>query len=106
MQRYVCLLVLLILLMHIFDNPISINQATELVAQGARLQQPSRCPDDIFSLMLQCWSENPAQRPSFANLVQHFASSSEYDNVKNLLQGVSTEPIVDNLIETTAVSFV
>lgn len=73
-----------------------------MVAQGMRLPQPTRCPEDIYSLMLRCWSENPVQRPTFGNLVQHFASSSEYDNVKNLIQSVSTEQAFDNLIETTA----
>ncbi|EFX72604.1 hypothetical protein DAPPUDRAFT_110578 [Daphnia pulex] len=76
-------------------------EATEVVAQGARLPQPARCPNDIYSLMLRCWSENPDNRPTFANLVQHFASSAEYDNVKNLLQTASTEQTLDNLIDTS-----
>lgn len=79
-----------------------LKQATDIVAKGARLPQPTRCPDDIYSLMLRCWSENPSQRPTFASLVQHFASSSEYDNVKNLLHAVSTEQMIDNLIDTSA----
>ncbi|XP_046649797.1 tyrosine-protein kinase Shark-like [Daphnia pulicaria] len=76
-------------------------EATEVVAQGARLPQPARCPNDIYSLMLRCWSETPDNRPTFANLVQHFASSAEYDNVKNLLQTASTEQTLDNLIDTS-----
>jgi hypothetical protein len=51
--------------------------------------------------MLRCWSEKPDNRPTFANLVQHFASSAEYDNVKNLLQTASTEQTLDNLIDTS-----
>lgn len=41
--------------------------------------------------MFRCWSEEPAERPTFADLVHHFASNSEYDNVKNLIQSVSNE---------------
>lgn len=89
------------LLSLIFRDSTYLNyvQATEVVAQGARLPQPTRCPEDIYSLMLRCWSENPANRPTFAMLVQHFASNAEYDNVKNLLQTVSTEQTIDGLID-------
>lgn len=77
-------------------------QATEVVSQGARLPQPTRCPEDIYSLMLRCWSENPANRPTFAMLVQHFASNAEYDNVKNLLQTVSTEQTLDSVLDSSS----
>lgn len=61
-------------------------ETTELVGQGSRLQQPHRCPDDIYAVMTRCWAAEASQRPTFSDLVKHFASNAEYDNVKSLLQ--------------------
>lgn len=66
-------------------------QAADVVSRGARLPQPMRCPDHIYSLMLRCWSCDPLQRPTFGELVSHFESSSLYDNVQNLLQSSSEQ---------------
>lgn len=35
---------------------------------GRRMPQPSYCPVLLYEIMLQCWSEEPKQRPSFAEL--------------------------------------
>jgi len=78
------------------------SQATELVAKGVRLAQPPKCPNDIYSLMLRCWAQESAQRPTFAELVRHFSSSAEYDNVQSLVQHTAEEiPNESCLIETT-----
>lgn len=66
-------------------------EVTELVAQGSRLSQPSRCPDDVYALMIRCWVTEADQRPSFSDLVEHFGLNPEYDNVKELLQTSSLD---------------
>ena len=33
-----------------------------------RLEQPDCCPLDHYSLMLDCWRHEPAQRPRFADI--------------------------------------
>ncbi|XP_064539670.1 protein sevenless [Drosophila montana] len=35
------------------------------VKDGGRLQQPERCPEKLYSLLLQCWRCEPWERPSF-----------------------------------------
>ncbi|CAH2002448.1 unnamed protein product [Acanthoscelides obtectus] len=37
--------------------------------QGIRLERPEICTDEVYSLMMKCWDKNPAERPTFRNLV-------------------------------------
>ncbi|KAF5273792.1 hypothetical protein FQA39_LY00907 [Lamprigera yunnana] len=37
---------------------------------GKRLERPVVCTDDLYLLMLRCWSTNPDLRPSFKELVE------------------------------------
>ncbi|KAG5880123.1 hypothetical protein JTB14_027060 [Gonioctena quinquepunctata] len=37
---------------------------------GKRLERPGICTDELYSLMLKCWSEKPEDRPSFQELVE------------------------------------
>ena len=80
------------------------GEATEAVAQGARLPQPPRCPNDIYSLMQRCWSFDPASRPTFAQLVRHFASNAEYDNIQNLIQSIEEPLRSDSVMDTSSTS--
>lgn len=80
------------------------GEATDLVAQGARLPQPPRCPNDIYSVMQRCWSFDPENRPTFANLVRHFASNAEYDNIQNLIQSTEEPLRSDSVMDTSGTS--
>lgn len=53
-----------------FLCPVSDNYA------GSRLGRPSNCSEDCFSVMLQCWSVVPSERPTFSLL---------YDELQKLL---------------------
>ncbi|XP_029139520.1 tyrosine-protein kinase Lck isoform X3 [Protobothrops mucrosquamatus] len=33
--------------------------------RGYRMPQPDNCPEELYKLMLQCWRNNPEQRPTF-----------------------------------------
>ncbi|XP_064342815.1 proto-oncogene tyrosine-protein kinase ROS isoform X2 [Camelus dromedarius] len=35
------------------------------VQTGGRLEPPRNCPDDLWTLMTQCWAQEPDQRPTF-----------------------------------------
>ncbi|XP_069831031.1 proto-oncogene tyrosine-protein kinase ROS isoform X2 [Dendropsophus ebraccatus] len=38
------------------------------VRSGQRMDSPDNCPDDMWNMMLKCWTQNPAQRPNFAQI--------------------------------------
>jgi len=40
----------------------------QVLKQGHRMAQPHNCPEEIYSLMLTCWHENPETRWSFAEI--------------------------------------
>ena len=42
------------------------------VLEGGRLEQPTRCPDSLWKILLACWATKPSDRPSFAELGAFF----------------------------------
>ncbi|XP_050497912.1 platelet-derived growth factor receptor alpha [Diabrotica virgifera virgifera] len=38
---------------------------------GKRLERPKVCTDDLYKLMMKCWSEKPDDRPNFSDIVEH-----------------------------------
>lgn len=42
--------------------------------EGKRLEKPDNCSEELYTLMLQCWSKTPDMRPSFAEIVSHLDS--------------------------------
>lgn len=51
------------------------GETSEKVIGGYRLPQPTKCPIEIYSLMLQCWEENAKLRPSIRSA---FEKLNEY----------------------------
>ncbi len=42
----------------------------DAVTQGYRLPCPEKCPQDIYQLMIECWTKNPKDRLSFKQIYQ------------------------------------
>jgi len=45
----------------------------EYLRTGHRMAQPQFCPNEIYAMMRECWSEDPLQRPSFTDIVMRLA---------------------------------
>nr|XP_045606362.1 uncharacterized protein LOC123763283 isoform X2 [Procambarus clarkii] len=42
--------------------------------EGERLSCPPACPSDMYDLLLQCWSHDPNERPTFSQIYEHVAA--------------------------------
>jgi serine/threonine protein kinase len=51
-----------------FDKDTIVN----FLLRGQRLECPETVGDEIYQIMLQCWAENPDERPNFEKLVDKF----------------------------------
>ena len=40
-------------------------EVLERVPQGYRMPCPGGCPDALYEIMLECWRDDPASRPTF-----------------------------------------
>ena len=43
-----------------------LNNLSSALSKGKRLEQPRRCPDEIYALMTECWAKDWTKRPTFA----------------------------------------
>ena len=43
----------------------------DIQTSGNRLPQPNYCSDNLYKLLIQCWSRVPQHRPHF-NYISHF----------------------------------
>lgn len=48
----------------------------EVVHNGYRLTQPPSCPKTLYEKMLECWRDEPDERPTFVDLLSYFRPSS------------------------------
>ena len=47
------------------------SEVLEKVNRGYRMLCPDRCPENLHKMMLNCWKEEPADRPTFETLQWH-----------------------------------
>ncbi|XP_070538021.1 tyrosine-protein kinase HTK16-like [Ptychodera flava] len=53
-------------------------QVIQLLEEGKRLVRTPNCPMKTYDIMKQCWSMNPRDRPTFAQLNSTFSQDPEY----------------------------
>ncbi len=47
---------------------ISNEAVTDHIRRGKKLHQPPMCPPQVYTIMKYCWSMEPSERPSFADV--------------------------------------
>ncbi|XP_055298116.1 proto-oncogene tyrosine-protein kinase ROS isoform X4 [Sitodiplosis mosellana] len=60
------------------------------VRDGGRLDKPSNCPDDLYQLMLKCWSYRPEERPTFRYCLDVLQSlRTKFEDIRINLENAS-----------------
>jgi len=62
------------------------NEVAEFIRKGLRLEKPDECPEEIYTIMKNCWNTEQSLRPEFEELGRTFDNNqfaflyhSEYD---------------------------
>ncbi|XP_072042619.1 uncharacterized protein [Amphiura filiformis] len=67
---------------------------------GYRMEKPTNCPNDVYDVMLKCWSEKPDDRPLFRELYLTFdkmlASHSDYMGGFDVMDDIFDETTPDD----------
>uniref|UniRef100_A0A182MAT7 Protein kinase domain-containing protein n=1 Tax=Anopheles culicifacies TaxID=139723 RepID=A0A182MAT7_9DIPT len=50
---------------------VSNHELFAYLQEGKRLERPENCTTQVYDLMLQCWREDPNERPSFKQISKH-----------------------------------
>lgn len=64
----------------------SVEKLFQLLREGHRMEKPSNCSLEIYSIMRECWRYQPTQRPTFKELVE---------DLDRILTLSSTEDYID-----------
>lgn len=51
------------------------------LADGNRMQRPEICSEQLYKLMVQCWSECPLDRPFFSDIVQKLETTQKDEHI-------------------------
>jgi serine/threonine-protein kinase CTR1 len=70
-------------------QPRSAQMLMMAVRRGTRLQRPPGIPDCYWATIERCWTQEPARRPSFAELVAEFQTKHEY-----VLEGADMKEVI------------
>ena len=50
------------------------KEGHQRLKKGERLPQPKNCLPELYQLMLDCWKENPDNRPEFSECVSRLVN--------------------------------
>ena len=76
-------------------------QVQKEIINGYRMPCPSRSPDNLYSIMLQCWREDPAERPSFQILHHQLQQLSTTKEISDSFY--TSRPLSIQKIKETAI---
>ncbi|KAH0948767.1 hypothetical protein HN011_004634 [Eciton burchellii] len=62
---------------------VDVHNLYNLLKAGYRMEKPTNCSQQLYKLMVSCWHQEPAMRPSFKELTSHWERMLE-DGVEYL----------------------
>ncbi|XP_001356773.4 vascular endothelial growth factor receptor 2 isoform X1 [Drosophila pseudoobscura] len=75
---------------------ISNSELIPFLLAGNRLQRPDICTPQVYTIMLQCWLEEPEERPTFDALYRVLSPKTTYVDINSLSDDYVFPPIKEN----------
>nr|XP_016942967.1 macrophage colony-stimulating factor 1 receptor 1 [Drosophila suzukii] len=75
---------------------ISNSELIPFLMAGNRLQRPEICTPQVYTIMLQCWLEDPEERPTFDALYRVLSPKTTYVDINSLSDDYVFPPISEN----------
>ena len=73
------------------------HEIADHIRLGHRLKQPPACPDELYTVMKECWSQNPQSRPHFSQLAatlrQHADAIRSFERTYESVGAASAPPV-------------
>ncbi|XP_017011452.2 fibroblast growth factor receptor 3 [Drosophila takahashii] len=75
---------------------ISNSELIPFLMAGNRLERPEICTPQVYTIMLQCWLEEPEERPTFDALYRVLSPKTTYVDINSLSDDYVFPPISEN----------
>ncbi|XP_016965097.1 macrophage colony-stimulating factor 1 receptor 1 [Drosophila biarmipes] len=75
---------------------ISNSELIPFLMAGNRLERPEICTPQVYTIMLQCWLEDPEERPTFDALYRVLSPKTTYVDINSLSDDYVFPPISEN----------
>ncbi|XP_046866526.1 fibroblast growth factor receptor 3 [Drosophila willistoni] len=75
---------------------ISNSELIPFLMAGNRLERPEICTPQVYTIMLQCWLEDPEERPTFDALYKVLSPKTTYVDINSLSDDYVFPPIKEN----------
>ncbi|XP_039479060.1 platelet-derived growth factor receptor beta [Drosophila santomea] len=75
---------------------ISNSELIPFLMAGNRLERPEICTPQVYTIMLQCWLEEPEERPTFDALYKVLSPKTTYVDINSLSDDYVFPPISEN----------
>ncbi|KAM8716066.1 hypothetical protein ACLKA7_003018 [Drosophila subpalustris] len=72
---------------------ISNSELIPFLLSGNRLERPEICTPQVYTIMLQCWLEDPLERPTFDALYKVLSPKTTYVDINSLSDDYVFPPI-------------
>lgn len=81
-----------------FSEKTNAEVLREVIRGTHRLQRPDKCPHDVYTMLMHCWSTDVLTRPTFADLLGFFTGTCHPPDISNGTDDdyQTFQPLIDN----------